>query len=223
MKRFFLILAAGLVCGIVLAVVRSALHLSQAAVWLLLAVAVAGIFVFNLLYVRRYVKQIQAVLPLLEQNQVRAYIEALEELRGRVKGRFLKNLVDMDLSVGYLQDRRFDEAIDMMEALSEQDLKGNWNTVLRLNLCFTYFRAGRYREGMELYQESRSIFERARGSSAYQGTLALVEIFAAIAEGRYQDAQAQLDQARATWNTPRSQANYYYLQTLLDEQLKGEE
>lgn len=218
MKRFLLILAAGLVCGIALAVVRSALHLSQAAVWLLLAVAVTGIFVFNLLYVRRYVKQIQAVLPLLEQNQVRAYIEALEDLRGRVKGRFLKNLVDMDLSVGYLEERRFDEAIDMMEALSERGLKGNWNTVLRMNLCFTYFRAGRYQEGMELYEESRSTFDRVRGSSGYQGTLALVDIFVAITEGRYQDAQAQLDEARATWNTPRSQANYYYLQTLLEQQ-----
>lgn len=223
MKRFFLILAAGLVCGIALAVVQSALHLSQAVVWLFLAVIVIGIFVFNILYVRHYVKQVQAVLPLLEQNQVRAYIEAMEDLRGRVKGKFLKNLVDMDLSVGYLEERRFDEAIGMMEALSEQGLKGNWNTVLRMNLCFTYFRAGRYREGMELYEESRSIFDRAQGNSGYRGTLALVEIFVAITEGRYADAQIQLDEARATWNTPRSQANYYYLQTLLDEQLKGEE
>lgn len=223
MKRFFLILAAGLACGVVLAVVQRALHLSQAVVWLFLAVIVIGVFVFNFLYVRHYINQVRAALPLMEQNQVRAYIETLEDLRRRVKGRFLKNLVDMDLSVGYLHERRFDEAIDMMETLSERGLKGDWNTVLRLNLCFTYFRTGRYQEGMELYEESRPAFNRARRNSAYLSTLALVEIFVAITEGRYQDAQTQLDEARTTWNTPRSQASYYYLQTLLDEQLKGEE
>ncbi len=105
-----------------------------------------------------------------------------------------------------------------MEALFAQNLKGVWNIVLRLNLCFSYFRAGRYREGMELYEDSRAIFDRAQGNSGYQGTLALVEIFVAITEGRFQDAQTQLDEARATWNTPRSQANYYYLQTLLEQQ-----
>ena len=135
-----------------------------------------------------------------------------------VRGNYLKNLVDMDLAIGYLQERRFDEAIGLMEALFAQNLKGVWNIVLRLNLCFSYFRAGRYREGMELYEDSRAIFDRAQGNSGYQGTLALVEIFVAITEGRFQDAQTQLDEARATWNTPRSQANYYYLQTLLEQQ-----
>ena len=218
MKRFIRILALGLLCGIGLTAARSMLHLSRGVVWVALTVLFLGIFAVNYLYIRHYNNKIRAILPLLEQNQTRAFITALEDLRERVRGNYLKNLVDMDLAIGYLQERRFDEAIGLMEALFAQNLKGVWNIVLRLNLCFSYFRAGRYREGMELYEDSRAIFDRAQGNSGYQGTLALVETFVAITEGRFQDAQTQLDEARATWNTPRSQANYYYLQTLLEQQ-----
>ena len=82
MKRFIRILALGLLCGIGLTAARSMLHLSRGVVWVALTVLFLGIFAVNYLYIRHYNNKIRAILPLLEQNQTRAFITALEDLEG---------------------------------------------------------------------------------------------------------------------------------------------
>ena len=200
MKRVLRIFAIGIVLGVAMVLIQRSLRIDRQVFlrwyWLAAAVVLIGIFTFNLLYARRYLNKMRQAMPLLEENRTGEYISTVEELLRQVRGRYLKNLFRLNLAAGYLEARQFDQAIDMMEALSREPLRGTVKIVHRLNLCFGYFRA-------------------------YQSTLDIIEIFADIAEGRYDDARARLDSVRSqtdAGNTPRTQTVYYYLQTLLEQQ-----
>lgn len=225
MKRVLRIFAIGIVLGVAMVLIQRSLRIDRQVFlrwyWLAAAVVLIGIFTFNLLYARRYLNKMRQAMPLLEENRTGEYISTVEELLRQVRGRYLKNLFRLNLAAGYLEARQFDQAIDMMEALSREPLRGTVKIVHRLNLCFGYFRVGRYEEAMKLYYASQKEFEQARKVRAYQSTLDIIEIFADIAEGRYDDARARLDSVRSqtdAGNTPRTQTVYYYLQTLLEQQ-----
>lgn len=230
MKRVLRIFAIGILLGMVMAVIRQSLAIDSRSFlrwyWAAAAVVLIVVFAVNLLYTLRYLNKMRQAMPLLEENRTDAYINTVEELLHRVRGRYLKNLFRLNLAAGYLQARRFDQAIDLLETLSQQPLSGTVKIAHRLNLCFGYFRIGRYEDALALYYASQKEFERAQKVPSCRSTLDIIETFADIAEGRYDDAKARLDGARAqsdTWNTPRAQSVYYYLQTLLEQQLNNQD
>lgn len=185
--------------------------------WIAGALVVAGAVAFNILYVARYGKKMREASALLEAGENQAYINAMEALREKARGRYLKALIGLNLSAGYCAAKRYSQAISLLEPLPESWLRPDAKMVRRLNLCVCYFHSGQAAKGLALYDESREIFAPFRDSAYYGWNMAMLDMLAGLAQGRYEEVQAMLDAAREKWNLPRFHEDYQRLQEELDD------
>ncbi|MDE7262130.1 MAG: hypothetical protein K2N78_08770 [Oscillospiraceae bacterium] len=218
MKHYLKVFAAAVCFGIVLAVLKEKLDIDSALFWqwylAAAAVIIVGATVFNILYARRYGKKMQELVPLLENGQPAAYLAGLEELVETVKTRGLRDMLRLNLSAGYCELDRYEEAITVLESLKFRGSRVP-ETVRRINLCVCLFHTGRISEAMELYRESEKWFTPCRGKDPYGGNIAVLDIHTAMAEGRYGEARAMLDHAGKAWDTPRLRKYYGQLEQLM--------
>ena len=225
MKHFCKVVAAGIVLGLLLAAVRELFQVDEAAFmhfYLVAGIAVvAGAALLNLLYTGKYQKRMRRALALLEEGRVREYTEAVEKLLASARGRGLRNLLQLNLSAGYCEQKQFDRAIGILEGLSGERLWGMMKTVRRLNLCLCYFYTRQGEKALALYSESREDFSRFREKPSLGGNLAVLDMFAAIESGRYDEAERLLEGAQKSWDNPRLQEDYQYIAALLKERREG--
>lgn len=225
MKHFCKVVAAGIVLGLLLAAVRELFQMDEAAFihfYLVAGIAVvAGAALLNLLYTGKYQKRMRQALALLEEGRAREYTEAVENLLASARGRALRNLLQLNLSAGYCEQKQFDRAIGVLEELSGERLWGMMKAVHRLNLSLCYFYTRQGEKALALYSESRESFSRFRGNPALGGNLAVLDMFAAIECGRYDEAGGLLESARKSWDNPRLQEDYRYIEDLLKERREG--
>ena len=218
MKHFLKVLAAGVCIGIVLAVFKEALDIDGTLFWrwylIAAAVIIVGAMVFNILYARYYGKKMQELVPLLENGQPAAYLAGLEDLLKSAKTRGLRDMLRLNLSAGYCELDRYEEAVAVLESLKFGGSRVP-ETVRRINLCVCLFRTGQAAEAMELYRASEKWFTPCRGKEPYGGNIAVLDIHTAMAEGRYKEASAMLDHARKTWDKPRLRKYYGQLEQLM--------
>lgn len=220
MKHYLKVLAAGVCIGIILAVLKGALDIDSALFWrwylAAAAVIIVGAVGFNILYARHYAKKMQELVPLLENGQSAAYLAGLEKLLETVKTRGLRNMLRLNLSAGYCELDRYEEAIAVLESLKFGGSRAP-EMVRRINLCVCLFRTGRVPEAMELYRGSEKWFGPCRGKESFGGNIAVLDIHAAMVEGRYGSARAMLDHARNTWDRPRLRKYYDQLEQLIKD------
>lgn len=221
MKRIIRPLLAGLCIGVVLAVVQQALHIDHGVFmtwfWAAAAVMFVGILLFNFLYMGRYRRKMRDALALLEAGQAQEYLAMVEGLLQTARGRGLRNCLKLDLTPGYCDLKQFDKAIAILEELSREPLRGVPGMVRRLNLCVCYFYTCQTAKAMELYEASQKEFAPWRTTPVYGGNVAVLDMFAAIAQGRQEQAAQLLAHARSTWTNPRLQDDYDYIEKLLAE------
>lgn len=219
MKRIVRPLLVGLCIGIALAILQQALHIDQDVFmfwfWVIAAVCIVGIVLFNLLYIRRYQQKMRQALAVLEAGQAREYLAIVEGLLQTARGRYLKSCLKLDLAPGYCDLKQYDKAIAILEELSQARLKGVVKMIHRLDLCICYFYTGQTARAMELYETGQKEFSPWRTTPVYGGSIAVLDMFALIAQGRRDEATKLLQHARATWTSPRLQDDYDYIGKLL--------
>ena len=220
MKHFLKVVVIGVCAGIALAIFKESLAVDDTLFWRWYLAAgaaiVVGAAVFNVLYARHYSRKMQALIPLLENGQPAAYLAGLEELLGTVKTRGLQNLLRLNLSAGYCEMDRYEEAIAVLESIKFGGSRAP-EAVRRINLCVCLFRTGRSAEAMELYRGSEKWFAPFREKEPYGGNIAVLDIHAAMAEGRYGSARTMLEHARQTWTRSRLERYYDQLEQLMKD------
>lgn len=219
------VLLLGVCLGVCLVFVQNALGM-ETGVFLRRYFLLAGGFlaaaaVLSAAYLQRYRKKMQEALPFLEAKAYRAYIKAVEALLQTARGRYLRNLLRLNLTAGYCGLEQYGHAISILEDLEGQRLGAEGEMVRRLNLCVCYFYSGQTREALALYDDSQGVFGRFRSSDAFGGNLAVVEMLALVERKRYAEAQALLDETRERWDLPRLQEDYQHIQERLDSASSG--
>lgn len=220
MKRIFKIVAAGTFLGLILVMIRIIFQIDEdkflRGYWMTAAAAVIGAAAVNVLYNIAYQRKMRKIAALLEEGKPGEYIAETEKLLQAARGRNLRNVLKLNLAAGYMDIKQYDTAVNMLEELSGKRLLGSAvRLVHRLNLSMSYFYTAQYEKAMELYNGSRKVFEPYRNSRAYGGHIAVVDILAAIENGRYEEAKGLLDTARRSWSNPRLQDAF----TMLDKSL----
>lgn len=218
-KHFVKVVAAGIGIGILLLIIRSIFKIDEdvfmKGFWIVGGIFIIGAALFNILYVFRYQKKMKRVAGLLEDGKTEEYIAEVKKLLQSAKGHELKNLFRLNLSAGYCDLKQFDKAIDILEELSGEKLRGELKMVNALNLCLCYFYTEQNERALELYDRSQKSFERARKSPYYGGNIAVLDMLAAVAEGRTEVAEKMLAEAAETWDNPRLQEDFKYIETLI--------
>lgn len=212
MKYYLKFVGLGVCIGILLTVLRIVLPIDEEAFmrgyWITGAVVVGLAAAGSLFYTGRYRKRMQGALALFEKGEIGPYMEEVKDMLRSAKGRSLRNTLQINLSAGYCEMGQFDRAAEILEGLSGERLQGVMGMVYRLNLCVCYFYTSQNARAMELYHASGKLFGPYRKSRFYGGNIALLDMLAAIEEGRYRDAENMLADARKTWDFPRLQKDY---------------
>ncbi len=221
LKRILRILVLGICLGLFLGFLRSKLQIESGVFmtwyWITAGVILIGLVLFNTVYIGRYVKKMQEAAVLLEAGEPKAYIKAVEKLRGQARGRFLKNLFQLNLSAGYCDLKQYAKAISILEPLSPAHLRGDMRVVHRLNLCICYFYSGQASKAMQLYEASEAVFLPYRDRQPYGGNLAVLDMLAALERKEYAAAGTMLAEAREKWDSPRLAEDYAYIEECLEE------
>lgn len=219
MKHIFKVIASGVALGLAAVIIQSLFHIPQAAFmryfWIFGVAAIAAAIIFNGIYIYSFQKKARAAAELLNQGKPEEFIQAVEALRKKAKGRHLQNLLTLYLSVGYSDLKQHKRAIELLCDLNNERLSGAFKLVQRINLCACYFYDGQSDNAMAIYADSQKLFHESPHAKFYGGNVAVLDIFALIENGEYAAAKQRLAEAREQFTDTRLQEDYESFEQLL--------
>jgi len=220
-RRVSKTLVTGVVLGLGLGFITSALDIDKDVFfnyYIFAAVLIViGIFFYNLLYIRKHNQEISRAIALFNEGKTEDYIKRVSELERKVKRKALKNLMRLNLTAGYCDLKEYDKALEILEALKNEKLKGDVELVWRLNTCLCYFYTGRTKEAMQLYNESKHLFTAAKKKGVHVSNIAILDMMAMIEDGRKKEARQYLEFAREKWPQMRLEEDYRMIEERLNK------
>jgi len=225
LKRVLKIFAVGVCTGLLLVVIQKGLQIDEdvfmRGYWAIALAVLAGVVLVNVLYNISYQKRIKRLAALLEAGKPEEYLAGVEKLLETTKGKNLRNILKIDLAAGYIELKQFSQAIDVLEGVSDKELTGAAvKAAYRINLCTSYFHTAQGGKALELYNSSQKIFESQQISKLYGGSIAILDMLAAIQNEQYGQAERLLDRARRTWSDSRFQKAFQEIDDTLAEMKK---
>ncbi len=225
MGYYLKLIGLGVCIGILSAALRTIFHIDDAVFWhwyWTAGVAVVfGAALVHILYVQRYAKRMREAIACYEKGDIQTYMDKLEAMLDTAKGRNLRNTLKIDLSVGHYAMGEYESAIRILEDMSEEPMGGAMRLAYQLNLCLFYFRTNRNAQAMEIYHAGGKEFARYRKNNHYGGNIALLDMLAALHEGRYGEAEELLAYARQTWKHWHLQKEYWLIEEKLAARRTG--
>lgn len=226
MKRIMKIFIIGVCIGIVALLIRKSFHIDEdvfmRGYYIAAIVIVIGAVLFNILYNRYYFKKVRVLSEQLLEEKPQAYIEGMQALLKTAKGRYLQNTLRLNLTAGYMEQKRFKEAVEILEGLSEKQRKGAVvNVVYCINLFICYFETNQYEKATALYQANVQLFQKFRGGKSYGANIAILDTLMTIMKKDYQEAEDLLEKAKQTYDAPPFQKAFQEISGKL-EAIKGE-
>lgn len=226
MKRIMKIFIIGVCIGIVALLIRKSFHIDEdvfmRGYYIAAIVIVIGAVLFNILYNRYYFKKVRVLSEQLLEVKPQAYIEGMQALLKTAKGRYLQNTLRLNLTAGYMEQKRFKEAIEILEGLSHKQRKGAVvNVVYCINLFICYFETNQYEKATALYQANVQLFQKFRGGKSYGANIAILDTLMVIMKKDYQEAEDLLEKAKQIYDAPPFQKAFQEISGKL-EAIKGE-
>ena len=222
MKRIFKIIIIGICLGIVLIIIRNLFQIDESVfmkgyITAAILVIIAAVII-NILYFMYYRKKINNAVELFNTGKTQEFISELNEMLKKAKLKGVKNLINLNLSDGYIETKDYLYAIEILEALSEKELKPERiKLVYYINLCDAYFYTSEFDKQLDLYNSQKLLFDKYKTDNIYGGNIAELDILAAIAEKRYSDAKEMLVAAANTWHEPKFADSFKQLGEILSK------
>lgn len=224
MKHILKVIGIGVILGLALLLVQKALHIPEEIFmryyWLFGVAVVAAAVLFNHFYHRSFLKKMKTAAILLEQGKPQEYIQAVEALRQKAKGRYLQNLFTLNLSAGYCDLKEYKKAIELLKSLENARLYHDLKLVYYINLCICYFYDGQTEKALALYENSQKLFRSSLAAKLYSGNIAVLDVFALMEQREYGRAKELLTTAREAWSDSRLQVDFDYLEEKLQREQK---
>lgn len=224
-KRYILLFVCIVAFGISLGIMKGMLNIPDDIFWKVYyifgAFVIIGCITFNHCYHRYYGNKMKEAIKILETGEPDEYINYINQLLQKAKGRYLKTLFTVNLSVGYTDKKEYKKAIELLESVSNNRMYGVLKMVYRLNLCCNYYYNGQGEKAKAIYQESLKIFKPFRETPMYGGNIAVIDIFMELDNENFDLAEALLMIAKSKWNNPRLQEDYLFIEETLKENDKS--
>ena len=221
MKRILKIFIIGVCIGIVALLIQKFFHIDEdvfmRGYYIVAIVIIIGAVLFNILYNRYYFNKVRILSEQLLEEKPQAYIEGIQTLLKTAKGRYLQNTLRLNLTAGYMEQKRFEEVIQILEGLSDKQRKGAVvNVVYCINLFICYFETNQYEKATALYQANAQLLQKFRGGKSYGANIAILDIQTAIIKKDYEEAEDLLEKAKQTYDTPQFQKAFQEISAKLN-------
>lgn len=210
MKRVGKCFLFGLILGIVLLIIKIKFGIEDAVIYRILiyvGIAIIGVaLIFNFIYNLHYNIKINKLIVLLDKGQNDEYINGIEQLLTKAKGKYLPVILKIDLCAGYIEAKRFDEALPILEELMTHKLKPEQALLChRVNLCLCYFQTNQIDKAISLYDENKPLFRKYKDTMNHGGHIAILHILKLVANGENEKALAGIEKAKGKWSNARIQ------------------
>lgn len=231
MKRVLKVLAPGVIpgvaLGLVLGLLRTNLNIDQVTFlkwfWIFALPILVGAILFNILYHLYYRHKVNDLAAQLEQGHPQVFVAGMEQLLRTAKGPYLREVLTLNLTAGYIETQQFDRAISILEEMGQKRRQNSTLAVTRcINLCTSYFETNQYQKALALYQSQQPLFHAFRRHPIYGLHIAVVDVMAALIQEDYPQAEALLHAAAQTKTTPRIQATLDRLSHTIEAMKAGQ-
>lgn len=212
----------GVCLGLVLVLIQNGFQIPEdvfmQGYWIGAIVVVLGMLVINISYNLYYIGKVKKLLNLLYGGEARGYIEGMEALLKTAKGKTLRSTLELNLAAGYMEEKDYGTAISLLEAVDPKQLRVDSARVVRaINLCESYFLAGKREKAQALYDSNRRLFAKFRTGKLYGGSIAIVDVLEEISLGEFEQAKALLDKAKSTYKEAYLQKAYEEIGAILEK------
>lgn len=212
----------GVCLGLVLVLIQNSFQIPEdvfmQGYWIGAIVVVLGMLVINISYNLYYIGKVKKLLNLLYGGEARGYIEGMEALLKTAKGKTLRSTLELNLAAGYMEEKDYGTAISLLEAVDPKQLRVDSARVVRaINLCESYFLAGKREKAQALYDSNRRLFAKFRTGKLYGGSIAIVDVLEEISLGEFDQAKILLDKAKSTYQEPYLQKAYEEIGAILEK------
>ncbi|MBQ6986205.1 MAG: hypothetical protein IJQ25_04375 [Oscillibacter sp.] len=182
------------------------------ALWLL-CLAGAALFV-NAAWFRQLAKAVDA-LGALQVTDPDAYIEQLNALLQGQKNRTLQDIRLVNLGSAYAAKKDYRSAKQALEQVDASRLNPALRCPYYMNLAMTLFFLQETDAMLSVMDAQKALFDEYRADERTAQTIALLDIFAAVARRDIATAETLLRQSRRRWTDSESAAFYDSIERIL--------
>ena len=221
MKKVTKIILIGICVGLILLLLKISFKIDDEAFmhtyWIAGIAIILATALISLCYNLIYFDKVKKISKLLSEEKTQEYISSMENLLKTAKGKTLRNILELNLTAGYIDTKQFDIAIPILEKLSRERLNGSYlNVVHKINLCLSYFKTTQYEKAITIYNENQRLLQQYRHHKIYGGNIATLDAIAAIINKQYSQAEELLNTAKKMYDNARLQKSYQEILDILN-------
>lgn len=226
-KHVKIIFGIGIPLGILLLVIQRIFHLSDDELWktytFIAIVAIGSALLFNLIWQLRFARKIKQSVSLLEDSQdINGFIEQTQQLLARVKSSHYKQLLEINLAVGFMRQEQYAQAHGILRDIDTSKLKGINRAIYYLDLANVCFLLENNADGIALMQEHMQLFDTYKSTSVIASSVLINRLHAYLALGHIQEAKQLLPEAEIHCDTQALKKELQLIKDKLGTIEKGE-
>lgn len=221
-KKIWKPIGLGVILGVLMIMLQQRLDVDSdlflsyywkiAIAFLLLAVLI------NLTYYLIMVKKLKDIMAFFEQEDYSTFIERMEAVLIKAKGKHLINVIKINLAAGYSSNKDYAKALDLLNEVDVRSLNhADISLVYWVNRCGVHFKLGDYETFRTDYVLQTALFEKYRDHASYDEALAQLEVLHDIVQGNWKAADQGLAEIRTRWPHSKHQGDYEELQKIIDQ------
>lgn len=176
---------------------------------LLMIGIVAGFFIVNGLWYREFQKDFNALQPILTvEKDPDRYISEIEKLMVGKKSAVLKGMLSISLSAAYCQKNDYEEAKRQLLTVNEKKMHGINRIILSVDFAYVEFCLGNNEAAIACMEQHRRGIKDFENNDHLGGLIAILHIFALLAQGEWDKARLLYDEARPRWESDLTRSDF---------------
>ena len=144
------------------------------------------------------------------------YIEEINAILGDKKSPALQNVRRINVGAAYIEKKDYEKAKEIYAEILPEKLILPQRAVYASNLAYTYFMTDEPDEAKAIMEKYRASTEPFRQADFLGGSLAILEIYAKIANGERKEAMNLLTEAEEKWTDAKYAEDYRRIRTMLE-------
>lgn len=221
MKRIITVFIAGILLGLFFLFIKIGFNIPNSLFWnyyfIIGALIIILTLIINISYNLYFSKKMER-LSLLHKKDSQEYVKEMQELLKKARGKNLCNAIRINIAAGYIQNKNYDEALNILEAISFKELKGELlKLVFCIDICVAYIKSDSFEKAKEVYLKNQSLFYKYKNNGTYGVYISQVEIFLYMNEGEYEKARELLELSKNKTNDEALIKEFEKIEEILNE------
>lgn len=175
-----------------------------------------AIFAINFIWQLRFFKKLTGLTHILyKEKDPDRFIAENEKLLQTVRSPLNRNMISMNISVGYAEKGDYRRAKELLLLIPENQMKGINKVIYNHNLCYFHFLLEENTSAIAVFNANTELFRKFEQHPGLGGSIAVIKIYYLIATGEKEQAKQMLEQAKSKFTDPKLEKDLADLEKIL--------